>query len=214
MNCELINHQIEQLSKEDLTKPLDSEIEAHIQQCDACMNSYQRHLAYLKKMQQVQTPSLHPSTAAKMLREAREQNNATQKPNNGFLQGFIAASVLAVSVLGTVNLLDKPDAPLLVDNQSTEYIDKNVTIVIHSKNELHDAELDLILPQQVAIAGFDNIQQLTWPVDLKAGANTLELPIRVNMDKALEQPLSIMATLYHEESERNFEVDIELNKSS
>lgn len=215
MNCTLINQQIEQLSVNDVKTPLYAELDSHLQQCDSCMQRYQAHQAYLVKMQTLTTPELHPSTAANMLRKARQQGEQNKRVNNGFMQGFIAASILAVSVLGTMHLFNQTeDNTIVVKNNEATYIDENVTIVIHANSDLYNAELDLILPQQVAIAGFENIQQLTWPVDLKKGANTLELPIRVNMDKSLEQPLSIMATLYHEESVKDFEIDLELNTRS
>ncbi|MGJ8693031.1 MAG: anti-sigma factor family protein [Thalassotalea sp.] len=212
MNCEFVKNYIEALALEDTEKETSLEISEHLQACEICMNEYQRHLAYLTKMQAMPTPSLHPTTAAKMLREAVEKGQRAPKKVNSFVQGFIAASVLAIAVMGTYSILQQDEQPILVQQVEPEYIDQNVTIVIHANEDFEDAELDLVLPERVAIAGFDNIQQLTWPVDLKAGANTLELPIRVNMDKSLEQPLSIMATLYHNADERNFEIDIDLNK--
>ena len=212
MNCELVTNHIEALNLEEAEQLTSLELGEHLQACEKCMNSYEEHLAYLKKMQAVKTPSLHPSTAAKMLREVGEASEKKAKKGNSFVQGFIAASVLAISVIGTYTTITNTQQPIIAQ-QKQQFIDQNVTIVIHADTDFDDAELDLILPQQVAIAGFDNMQQLTWPVDLKAGANTLELPIRVNMDKALEQPLSIMATLYHEADERNFEIDINVNKS-
>lgn len=212
MKCEHITHQIEQLNLDDINKPLATEISTRIKECDVCMNQYQRHLAYLHKMQAAPTPSLHPSAAAKMLKEASLLGEKKSKKDNGFIKGFIAASVLALSVFGTYTTINQDDA-LVVKQSQIEFIDKNVTIIIHSKTEIYDAELDLILPQEVAIAGFENIHELTWPVDLKKGANILELPVRVHRNNESQQPLSILATLYHESDERNFEFNIDLTKS-
>lgn len=210
MNCEQIKNSIEQLNIEDIeSKP--EVINQHISNCKNCLTEYQQHFVYLKAMQNNVTPDLHPAKAASMLANASQETKAT---NVGFLQGFIAASVLAISVLGTYTAINKDDTAIqVVSTQQTDVISTEATIVLYAPEDLHDADLDLILPEQIAIVGFDNIQQLSWPVDLKKGSNTLSLPIRVNMDKSLEQPLSIMATLYHEENERNFKIDINLSKS-
>ena len=163
-------------------------------------------------MHSLVTPDLHPAFAAKALKKVSQTNKPAV--NVSFLQGFIAASVLAVSVLGTYTAFNNNEqAVQLVATQQASVISTEATLVIYAPEDLNDADLDLILPEQVAIVGFDNIQQLSWPVDLKKGSNTLSLPIRVNMDKSLEQPLSIMATLYHEADERNFEININLTKS-
>lgn len=151
-----------------------------------------------------------------MLRKAREQGNKATTKNVGFFQGFIAASVLAIAVLGTYNgLINDKQQPDLVSTTSTEEpFNTEVVLVIYAPEDINDADLELMLPQQIAIEGFENIQQLSWPVDLKQGTNTLELPIRVNRDKSLEQPLSIMATLYHDANERNFEINIDLSQAN
>ena len=217
MNCELVNQKIETLTLAEVATVLPT-IQAHLETCETCQHNYQQQLAYLQLMRTVKTPDLHPAAASKMLRTAGEQKQTT-KPSATFIQGFIAASVLAISILGTYTVFTNNEQTneLVVttteSNENNNVIDTEVVLVINSPTDISGADLDLVLPEEVTIVGLENIQQLSWPVDLKKGVNTLELPIRVNMNKALEQPLSIIATLYHEANERNFEIDIGMTKS-
>lgn len=214
MNCEHISQYIASIDFEQSAEPLSFAINEHLKKCDACMKNHQKHLTYLQKIHSVPTPNLHPSIAAKMLHDVCKKGQEKQQKEQSFVKGFIAASVLALSVLGAytgISHINHVDTELLATQ--TQFIDKNISIVIHSKSELVDAELNLTLPQQVAIAGYKNIQELTWPIDLKAGANVLELPVRVNMKHLNTSNLNILATLYHEADERDFEINIDLTKS-
>ena len=215
MNCEIVNNQIDELSLSDLNN-ISDELTAHLKQCAACKAQYQAHQTYLQRIQAINTPDLQPAVAAIMLRKAKQQGNKTTTKNVGFLQGFIAASILAISVLGTYNGFfgNNLQFDLVEKKLTNEPFSTEVVLVIYAPEDINDADLELMLPQHIAIAGFENIQQLSWPVDLKQGTNTLELPIRVNRDKSLEQPLSIMATLYHDANERNFEINIDLSQAN
>lgn len=215
MTCELVNQKIEALTLTDIATVLPT-MKAHLLMCKTCQHNYQQQLAYLETMRAIETPDLHPTTASNMLQIAREHKK-TAKPRSTFIQGFIAASVLAISILGTYSTLTKNEQTnelvAKTETEQSNIIDTEVVLVINSPADISGADLDLLLPDEVTIVGLENIQQLSWPVDLKKGVNTLELPIRVNMDKSLEQPLSIMATLYHEADERNFEINIDVTKS-
>ncbi|WP_077338824.1 hypothetical protein [Pseudocolwellia agarivorans] len=219
MNCKLVNNTIEALNLADFTSGLDSQLTTHIKTCEACKKALQAQQLYLKKMSQIQAPEFSESEASAMLSHVvnSAQNNINinkpAKNDSSFLQGFIAASVLALSVFGAWNIFNSsPEQTPLVAEVAPEYFTTEVVLVINAPEDMYDADLNLVLPQQIALEGYDNIHDLSWPVDLKAGTNTLSLPIRVNKNKAVEQPLSIMATLYHYADEREFEIKVDVEK--
>lgn len=213
MNCELVNKHIDELTLEDFTSGisnvLPNECLLHIQSCKACESALQNHHAYLTKLSNIEVPEFSEAEATAMLQRVAA-NASSQQPvqkNSGFLQGFIAASVLAMSIFGAWNVFNysADQAPQVVSVEP-EYFTTEVVLVINAPEDMYDADLNITLPQQIALEGYDNIQDLSWPVDLKAGANTLSLPIRVN--KNLNQQLSIMAKLYHYDEEREFEIKV------
>ena len=232
MNCKGVNNTIEALTLANITTYLEggnddnSELKTHIETCTQCKKTLHEHHAYLNKMSNIHTPEFSKNDAKVMLSKFSHtaDNNAVNvnihnkpaKNDSSFFQGFIAASVLALSVFGAWNVFTNTvvPAPLVVQNNITvpEYITTEVVLVINAPEDMFDADLNIVLPQQVALEGYDDLQELNWAVDLKAGANTLSLPIRVNKHHAINQPLSIMAKLYHYAEEREFEIKIDVEK--
>jgi len=219
MNCKLVNNAIDELTladfKSGLNDVLNNTLKAHIESCETCEQALQEHHSYIIKMSKTTTPEFSEEQASAMLNKVvnKSNNNAfANKPaknDSSFFQGFIAASVLALSVFGAWNVLTpSPDQQPLIVSAEPEYFTTEVVLVIDAPEDMYDADLNIVLPQQIALEGYENIQDLSWPVDLKAGTNTLSLPIRVNKNQNLEQPLSIMAKLYHYAEEREFEIKV------
>jgi hypothetical protein len=213
MNCEQMTNTIESLNIRSIKNGLSAECHEHIQQCDTCQESYQEHTAYLTQMQGLPTPDLSASAASVMLRNVRLQSTKQKiKPaRTNFMQGFIAASILSLSVFGSWSTWNNLAGDQVVAVPS--FITTEVVLVINAPEDIYDADLNIVLPQQVALVGYEDVPELTWPVDLKKGVNTLSLPIRVNTDKQLTQPFSIMAKLYHYSDEREFEIKVDLSKT-
>ncbi|WP_426360262.1 hypothetical protein ACPUVO_08635 [Pseudocolwellia sp. HL-MZ19] len=219
MNCKLVNNAIDELTVVDfrsgLENVLNNTLKAHIESCDTCEKTLQEHHSYIIKMSRSTTPEFSDTQATAMLDKVVNKAgnnihaNKSAKNDSSFFQGFIAASVLALSIFGAWNVLTpSPDQQPLIVSAEPEYFTTEVVLVIDAPEDMYDADLNIVLPQQIALEGYDNIQDLSWPVDLKAGTNTLSLPIRVNKNQNLEQPLSIMAKLYHYAEEREFEIKV------
>lgn len=230
MNCKHVINNIEALTLADITAGFDngSELNMHIETCSVCKKALQEHHAYLSKMSHIKTPEFNEDDATAILSKFTHSmtssqinsNNENAKPaknDSSFLQGFIAASVLALSIFGAWNVFNYTDeqAHVIVQNNvdtAPDYFTTEVVLVINAPEDMYDADLNIVLPQQIALEGYDNLQELSWAVDLKAGVNTLSLPIRVNKHKTIEQPLSIMAKLYHYAEEREFEIKVDVEK--
>lgn len=229
MNCKIVNNKIEDFTLDDFIVGSsivnEHDLNKHINSCSSCKKTLQEHHTYLVKLSNIQTPELSDNDATAMLNKFisnKEVNLTTPaKSDNSFLQGFIAASVLALSIFGAWNVFNftGEQAPVIaqqniLDNTHTapEFFTTEVVLIINAPEDMYDADLNIVLPQQIALEGYDNLQELNWAVDLKAGANTLSLPIRVNKHQAVEQPLSIMAKLYHYAEEREFEIKVDVEK--
>jgi len=215
MNCELVNKNIDELTIVDLNQPIESNLKTHVDSCESCQHALQQQLAYLHRVSTIETPELSAQSAQAMLNKVTHKNTTHENHNSGFLQGFIAASVLAVSIFGAWNVFTQsPEiSPLYaIENTQQEFLTTEVTLVINVPEDMYDADLNISLPQHIALEGYDDIQELTWPVDLKAGVNTLSLPIRVNKHLSNGKPLSIMAKLYHYAEEREFEIKVDIDK--
>jgi hypothetical protein len=215
MKCELVNNYIDALNPSEVEHGLNTNIKQHIKTCANCESELQKQLAYFNKMSVLSTPNLSELNAKKLLSNVNKQQKNIAKNDSSFLQGFIAASVLAISVFGAWNLYYSSPEHLpthIAANEQSDYFVTEVVLVINAPEDMYDADLNITLPQHIALEGYDNTQELTWPVDLKAGENTLSLPIRVNRHQADKQPLSILATLYHYAEERKFEIPVDLNK--
>lgn len=219
MNCKRIINNIEALTLADITAGFDSgsKFKMHIETCSVCKKALQEHHVYLSKMSHIQTLEFSEGDAAVMLSKLTHSTVKPTKNDNSFLQGFIAASVLALSVFSAWNVFNytSEQAPIIAQNNvntAPDYFTTEVVLVINAPEDMYDADLNIVLPQQIVLEGYDNLQELNWSVDLKAGVNTLSLPIRVNKHQAIGQPLSIMAKLYHYAEEREFEIKVNIEK--
>jgi hypothetical protein len=213
MNCEQLTDYIRELSIHTARNALSAEYNEHIEQCDNCYESYQQQKAYLTKMQTLQTPDLSPTAASVMLRNVRLQSTERKVhlPRANFMHGFIAASILALSVFGTWSTWhnDRSDQEVVA---LPNFVTTEVFLVINVPEDIYDADLKVVLPQQVSLVGYEDMAEITWPVDLKQGTNTLSLPIKVNTDQQLVRPFSIVAKIYHYTEEREFKIEVDLSK--
>lgn len=215
MHCKQTLHYIDNLTSDTINADLPKEISTHIQLCATCQTNYQQHKLYLTHVQQITSPDLAPSKVKMMLKKVQEQRHSSKKKpsNRGFMQGFIAASVLAIALIGTWTTWQNNQA-VQTTVATPSFITTEVVLVINTPEDIYDADLNLTLPSKVVLIGYEDSSDLTWPVDLKKGVNTLSLPIRVESGNMSPSPFSIMAKLYHYTEEREFEIKVDLSKVS
>lgn len=214
MNCDKATQYIEGTSLPINHSKLDEEFLIHIKQCDTCNTCFQQHQVYLTSIKQMKTPNMSPSSASRMFRHVRQQATEQRiKPaRSSFMQGFVAASVLALAILGSWSTWQNHTNKQEIVASPT-YITTEVVLVINAPEDIYDADLNLELPSKVALIGYENSPELTWPIDLKKGVNTLSLPIKVQSNETAQQPFSITAKLYHYTEEREFEIKVDLSKA-
>ncbi len=213
MNCEFIEQNINELCDQtaigqEISAEQQKQALEHIETCQHCKIAMAEHQEYLLTMRQFTAPNLEAGVSAKLLRNAKSQP-APQHHNFGFMKGFIAASVFFVALFSAwqFNHSDTAAIPQLV---SSEGFSTEVTLVIYVPEDMPNADLKITLPDNVQLAGLNDLDSFSWPVDLKQGANTLSLPIEVAAGMDLNKALSFMANINYKNKQKDFELKVNL----
>ncbi|KMT65980.1 anti-sigma factor family protein [Catenovulum maritimum] len=208
MNCDQVEHYINDFCDNLLADNLQSQVSEHISNCDTCSKKIAQHQDYLNSMVKFKSPELEPGLAARMLHQAKNQPGKSSQ-NASFYKGFIAASVLFLAIFSSWQFVNKPETitPELV---KTEVFSTEVTLVIYVPEDMPNADLKITLPNNVQLAGLSTLSSFSWPVDLKQGANNLSLPIEVAAGTNLHQALSFMANINYNNKQKDFELKVNL----
>lgn len=209
MNCIELNTQLDDICSKALSKEVMREAEEHLATCYRCSEALAEHKQYLTMMQQFSSPELEAGKGARMLRNAAQSSEGALESPHGFAKGFIAASILFVCMLTGWNLMPEYGSSPVVAQQ-THYISTDVNLVIYVPQDMPNADLNLLLPDAVLLAGFEGDRELTWSVDLKQGANTLSLPIKVPSDINLNKGLHFIAKINFNNKEKQFDLNVNL----
>lgn len=204
MNCEDMKNNLDAICQ-SVTK--SDKVEKHIAHCSQCEDIVEEHQQYLKAMKNFQTPELEIGQAAKLLADAKKAQ--TKPAEFGFFKGFAAASMMFVALFSSWHVLQN-DAPQVMQIVSAEGLSTDVTIVIYVPEDMPNADLQITLPDNVQLAGLSNLSTISWPVDLKAGANTLSLPIDIGEGVNLAESLRFMASINYNDKNKEFEVNVNL----
>lgn len=207
MNCNECDRYID---KGLNAKHSDSEREqflAHTESCASCSLQWREHQQYLAIMAGVNEPDINPKVAAILLRTAAKPALVKQP----FVQGFMAASVLAVAVLIGVagfNANSPNSAPLAT--LGSDGWSQDVTIAITVPHDMDGAQLVLRLPDDISIEGYEYLSQVQWPVSLKQGRNTIVLPVSVDDFAQYAEQMVLSASLIYNNVKKDFELDLNL----
>lgn len=216
MNCQDTLLQLDAFCYDELPTDQALALQAHVDQCAECRQVVLEHREYLQRMVQFKAPEPTPGTNARLLHQARqiaESRQVRAGRHSSFVQGFAAASVMAVALFGGY-LYQQQDTgetldPLLAE-WAQPWVEQEVTVVINVPVDLPGAQLALEMPEQMRLHGYAEMDRLSWQVDLKKGANTLTLPITVQPGTDLTQPIFISATVGYQNQYKGFQLPVEL----
>jgi hypothetical protein len=198
MNCEDTLLQLDEFCRDELSAEATLALQTHVDQCSLCHKVIVEHREYLQRMVNFEAPSPAPGT------------NARQ---SSFMQGFAAASVMAMALFGGFMVLQGGGEQNL-DPMLAEWIQpweaQEVTVVINVPVDLPGAQLALQMPAELRLQGYSELDRLSWQVDLKKGANTLTLPITVQPGTDLTQPIFISAEVGYQNQYKGFQLPVEL----
>ena len=119
-----------------------------------------------------------------------------------------AASVLLVIALTVFNVVTAPP-PAVSDVTMTVDEVKPIRFMLSSASALPDAQIKIAMSDNVAMAGFDSVRELSWFTTIKQGDNLLVLPVQ------LLQPTKgkIELRLEHGGSSKTYVIRIAPNKN-
>lgn len=216
MNCEDTLLQLDEFCREELSAEATLALRTHVDQCTLCHTVVVEHREYLQRLVSFEAPAPAPGTSARLLRQAREIAESRQQRagrQSSFVQGFVAASVIAVALFGGFLYL-QDDRQQGLDPLWAEWVqpweEQEVTVVINVPVDLPGAQLALQMPEELRLRGYSELDRLSWQVDLKKGANTLTLPITVQPGTDLTQPIYISAELGYHNKYKGFQLPVEL----
>ncbi|EWH12112.1 hypothetical protein DS2_00275 [Catenovulum agarivorans DS-2] len=209
MNCEFIHQNINDVCQGNLTSLEQQKVDAHLTNCPECQHMLEQHQAYLTKLAGLQTPELSADKKQQMLNKLN--TNKAASSNNSFIKGFAAASVLFLSVfLFNQQQVNSVVETPIAQNINIEAFTTQVSLVIYVPEDMPDADLQLQIPDEVELVGYEGLAQLNWPVALKKGANVLQLPIEVPEGVDLNQTIQFIANINNNNTQKDFELEVKL----
>lgn len=211
MTCDHLQTLIEDYIDQQLDNKERAMLEEHFTYCECCQMTKASSLEYRKRIQAFKAPTLDPSSAAKLLRHARETNKHQQQATSSFIYGFIAASVLAVAVMVSTHIF--------TDVQPTDIVsvfdwEKEISLVINVPNDMNDTKLILNLPPDISIQGLEHLSTVEWMINLKKGSNTITLPIQIEPYASYAEDVRLAASLIYKDDKKDFSLDLTLGSQN
>lgn len=156
----------------------------HLESCLDCLAFYQDH----RLQEQLQT-FVVPEPRTGFLEQALHEASLSKpgKSRNWTWPASLAVSLLLVGLLltswlpqNTGQYLDEsPTAMSLEKGFSYEKQVQEVRILIVSDQDYSDAEISIVLAENLHLQGYASQRELTWTTRLKEGNNLLTLPIQI-----------------------------------
>ena len=129
--------------------------------------------------------------------------------NFNFIKGFAAASVIFISLLTSWYFWQNNTGNKFADQQNALF-STNVTLVISVPADMPNTDLNIVLPENVALAGYEGLKEVSWPVDLKKGPNILSLPIEVAHTHDFSNTLNFIAKINYNNKQKEFNLKTNL----
>lgn len=203
MQCTTFQQQLDELV--DGTAVDAEALREHAMHCDACARQLVIERRFRTGLRALATVSHDAARSERLLtrvRIAQRSGNRRQR-----IAGYAVAACLMVGV-GVGVLLPRMTAPVDTANTArllavTMDVEESVRLVFRSPSELKGARIELVSSDGVELAGEVGRTQLSWEVDLHAGANLLELPVRLRSRTGI-----VTATITHDGGTRSFQLQL------
>jgi|GEM_PF-3519087 len=216
MKCQDFEANIDAFIANTLDESTTENMHQHQMQCSDCVQSTKQHAAYSNLIKQWQEPALSEQTKARLLASIDKganntiQNNGWPKPSiYSFATGFAAASLLAVSILIGSQFFEAPqhtDADSFANVESQ--LSQEITLVVNVSADIPNAELQLNLPAELSVVGQELLSNVTLPVSLKKGKNTIVIPVQLEEFALYSDDVVVDASLVYENNQTHFELDL------
>ena len=205
MTCDHLQTLIEDYIDQQLDNKESAMLEEHLTYCEYCQATQAASLTYRKQLQAFKAPELSPSSAARLLKNARTKNEHHQQTKSSFIYGFVAASILAFAIMISSSIFTEIQPPGIVGVLDWE---KEISLVINVPNDMSDAKLVLNLPSDISIQGLEHLSTVEWIINLKKGSNTITLPIQVEPYASYAEKIQLAASLIYKNNKKDFSLDL------
>lgn len=183
--------------------------DSHLAECQNCQRLLARETK-LRELLQNYGASAVPMPTDAWFDEAlaNASSDGEREGRNRWLTTGVAAALVASVAAWIVSsaLLDvspvvtpRADIPSVTMTLAKP---QTVNLLFSSATELNDAELTLLLPPGVSLAGFEGQREVTWRTSLSAGRNVLPLTLTGQIKAEGE----LQAILTHGDEDRAFRV--------
>ena len=213
MNCHRLNARLDDLLDGHIDAATGTALRQHTAECDDC----RRRLEDARRVQALLKSRDDDAAAGddffdRVVMQAAYAG-ARQQRNRYWIRGFGTALAAGLALFATTLLfLRSPELPGdtmqagIPGVTMTLEEPRIVNLVFASATSMVDAKLTVLLPDGVAVAGFEGQQEISWLTSLQAGRNVLPLELIATSPQGGE----VMATLEHENSDRSFTIRVEV----
>lgn len=210
MNCEHIDMRMGDFLDKALDQPSADRFEAHLLLCTKCAGKVARARYIHAAIKSMPVPQLPHDSRQRLLQQIRSRSSTTRTGNwRAFFQGASAATlILGLGLIFWQQItsdLSHPTMPATASQQPLAANTQTVQLVFDSSKALHGVTLTLELPEGVEAQEFPGLQQISWQVDIDAGANVLSLPLYISAQERQE----LVAHIEHGTSRKTFRVPIQ-----
>lgn len=214
MNCEEFEIQLDAFSQRTLDEPTRNSMLEHQYACADCTRSLKQHRHYKSVLNNSENPVLKADTRAHLITTLnsleKSDRNKSKRSYSSFAGGFIAASLLAVSLLlGNQWLDQKSDDRLLSLLDEDANLSQEITLVINVHSDMPEAELQLALPAEMSILGQEHLATVSLPVNLKKGRNKVVIPVQLEPFAMYANDVIVDATLIYKNSKKDFALSLD-----
>lgn len=208
MNCSDFETQIDDFTSNKLDVKARQRMIEHKAQCSACSQSLQQHMDYLTLLSSWQEPELQEATKRRILSKLETQTlHRNSRGRNqtlmGFASGFAAASLFAVGLFVSGQFLAEPSDLASLIEQDPIY-SQEITLVINVPSDMPNAELKLSLPAELSVVGEEYLSNITVPVSLKQGRNSIVIPVQLEEFAIYANDVIVDASLIYKNSKTDF----------
>lgn len=179
MNCETTRKNFIYAPESSLSDTERTAYEAHINSCPSCQSEF----TVERKLDVLLAHPLDEDPSSRILKRTmqtieQEQKISRQSNINAGLGLALAASLMLALILPSLfEQTPSPERGVLSTITMSMNAPQTVNIQFDSPKQVADATIIISLPDNLRVAGYDQRKELRWSTALKAGKNTLKLPL-------------------------------------
>jgi hypothetical protein len=176
VRCEHITHHLDDYLDGYLDGATGAAVQDHLEGCEDC----RRRLAAARSLRAALRAYPAPEPDAAFM--SRALRRAAGGRRRGPLRPLLGAAMAATLALGLALglFLGAPEAPVEAPIQvvvlSPERVE-TIHVAFQANRPVADAEIHLLIPAHLELAGRPGVRDLRWRADLTEGANLLALPL-------------------------------------